>query len=132
MRAVKQKHPTGCGVAAVAMAAGVKYDDAMRAVHPNHQQKRVFGCKWNDVRRGLRKFGIKHEPLRRLKVNMNALAFAAKTTKTACIVGVAEKTRVKDWHYLVISKTGKVYDPYYGKSVDPAIYPVVRSFLELK
>jgi hypothetical protein len=114
------------------MAAGVKYDDALEAIHPNHARKKVHRCKWSGIRRGLRKLGVKFENLRRLKTNMHALAFAARATKTACIVGVAEKTRAHNWHFLVISKTGKVYDPYYGKTIDPSLYPVVRSFLELK
>ena len=128
MRAVRQKHKTGCGVAAVAMVAGVKYDDALKAVHPNYLKKKKYGTNWVQLREALLRLKVKYGDFKRTKTPVSQLATAAKK---ACIVGVAERTRVNKYHYLVISKTGKVYDPYFGKSVSPDLYPVVRSFLEV-
>ncbi len=59
MKLVKQLDPKGCGVACVAMVAGISYEEAKRVLFPNHQRhKRSFASDTPDLRRALRSLGF--------------------------------------------------------------------------
>ena len=131
MKPIKQQHETGCGIAAIAMIAGVSYQKALEITHPNYLRRKQQFINWKQLRNSLDKFGIKYDKLHRFRGKLKEIVAHAKLSKSQFIVGSAEKTRQKNWHYLVIDKDGKVYDPFYGREVLPEAYPVVRSFLRI-
>lgn len=58
MKLVKQKTPTDCGVACLAMLAGISWTEARNALFPD-QRKRDFGIKSTEIMRTkLKEFGI--------------------------------------------------------------------------
>ena len=59
LRLIKQKDATGCGIAAVAMVAGVSYEAAKDAVYPNRSaRRRTFATDTVHLRDALRSLGI--------------------------------------------------------------------------
>ena len=133
MRPIKQQHKSGCGIAAIATVAKEPYKVVLRMMHPNYKRKKKFFTNWNGIRGGLDIMGVGYGKLRRTPGKSAAdIAKIAKENKTVYIIGAAEKTHQKNWHYLVVSKTGKVYDPYHGKAVNPSGYQVIRSILEIE
>lgn len=57
MRYVKQRHITGCGVAAVAMLTGVSYDRALKAVRPDRKPGDCACTSLTDFLRGIEDLG---------------------------------------------------------------------------
>lgn len=69
MRTIKQEDDNGCGVAAVAMLAGVTYGEARAIIYPTGRSRLT---KTKDLHKALRKLGRKPQSDRRI-------AFGAKT-----------------------------------------------------
>lgn len=64
---VPQDDETGCGIACVAMIAGVSYEDAKAAVFGKSLRKKVFYTSGPDLRRGLERFGLTLKPAARAR-----------------------------------------------------------------
>jgi len=54
---VRQVDSTGCGIAVVAMIAGVSYQAAKEAIFPNWRRKRGFATTAKELRLGLERLG---------------------------------------------------------------------------
>jgi ABC-type bacteriocin/lantibiotic exporter with double-glycine peptidase domain len=59
MRYIKQKHITGCGVAAVAMLTGVSYDKALKVVRPDRKPGDCACTSLKDMISGIETLGHK-------------------------------------------------------------------------
>lgn len=114
-RTVLQEHPTGCGVACVAMLAGVPYaqaEAAMREIGLWGPRSRGRYTRYRDLVAGLERLGI---PCRAARCrDLEAIA-------TAAIVGVRTGSR-RHFHWVVARRTDAgtlaIHDPLLA-SVQP-------------
>lgn len=67
-RLVMQEDDTGCGVACVAMLAGVSYAEAKRIVFGDRPRKQVFFMNSEDMRRALDGVGVGLGPMKHVRV----------------------------------------------------------------
>ena len=59
MKLIKQKDEIGCGVACVAMVAGVTYKQAKQLIFPQGtKQQQHFSTETSDLRRALKSVGV--------------------------------------------------------------------------
>ncbi len=101
MLLVKQKRETDCGVAALAMLAGVTYEDAMGALF-DKRPKRSFRTKPDQMRAAALKFGVVLSKRRIRCVYPDRLARDA----------LIWSKWGGDWHWVVWDSTGKqLLDP---------------------
>lgn len=113
---VPQDDDTGCGIACVAMLAGVSYEQAKAATFPPSPRKRKFYTGGADLRRGLKAFGLTLEPTAR------AQKFTAwSQLETTSIVAIEQVPRHKSrWHWVVFVDDGVrryVLDPSWPEAV---------------
>lgn len=102
IRAVRQRHDTGCAIACAAMLAGVSYDEALRAIH-GRKKPRKKSATIPKVRKGLKQLGVKTEETGRF---MQLKRPAMMMFEWPCAPGL---------HHCV------VYDPSFGgRIIDPA------------
>ena len=113
---VVQDDDTGCGIACVAMIAGVSYEDAKAAVFSKSFRKKVFYTSGPDLRRGLERFGLTLRPAAR------ARRFESwRRLESTSIVAVEQTPRNKaHWHWVVFVNDGTrryVLDPSWPEIV---------------
>lgn len=108
MRAIRQKGETDCGVACVAMLAGISWAQARKALFGAHRPKGYYTTK-EEVRAALTRLGVITS--KRLAVCKNP----ERLTRDALL-----RTNVLangNWHWAVWdAKTKKVLDPYYRRT----------------
>jgi hypothetical protein len=126
MKRISQLDEDGCGVACVAMIAGVSYHEA---------RKRMFGdqnvtvTRTRELREALRDFGIactgKLIPSTRRR-------HYKKLEQDAILKVKSLRSGKKDWHWMVWDNRRKrALDPEKEKD-DRYVRPPVRSFLEIE
>jgi ABC-type bacteriocin/lantibiotic exporter with double-glycine peptidase domain len=109
MKTIKQKEENDCGVACVAMLAGVSYDEARAVIYPNGRAKLT---KTKDLSAALKKLG--REPLsdRRQPFGSQTL----QDLETDALVFVELKNGNASKHWVVWdAKAKKPRDPYHTK-----------------
>ena len=106
IRAVYQKHNTGCAVACAAMLAGVSYKKALEAIHGKKNAPRQKSATIAKMRKGLQQLGVKtRETGRFMQLKQPAIM-------------MFEWPQEPGLHHCI------VYDPAFGgRFVDPAGEP---------
>ena len=106
LEVVRQKKSTSCGVAVVAMLAGVTHDEALEVMFGKgpYARSMKFGTDWDDLRRGLQFFNVKHERAYYIK-------HWRRLTKLA-ILGSGDEVDDLKGHWVIYDpKNGLIYDP---------------------
>jgi hypothetical protein len=131
MRPRKQKHKTGCGIACLATVADVSYEHALQTVFLRPERKRQHYVDWRGMRAGLSRLGISYGKLTPARKSAAQIAETAKKERKYYIGGAAEKKNQKNWHYVIFTPRGKMYDPQFGKAIPPSEWCRIRSVLEV-
>lgn len=98
---------TGCGVACIAMLAGVTQEYAAQVMFGDN--RRNLRSHWPDLRRALKELSILHadRPLR--KTRWDAID---KISLVACGLRL-KPDGTREWHWVIFDpKNGLVYDPF--------------------
>lgn len=108
MNLIRQRTNTDCGVACLAMLAGISWEQAREALF-NGTPKRSFRTKVQQMRIALLKFGIIMSPSLVVCKNPSRLSRDALLRTNVLANG--------DWHWAVWdSKRKKLLDPYYKQT----------------
>ena len=89
MKLVKQKHVNGCGVACIAMVAGITYDKALPCVHPDRLKRGDATTSVEKVRRSLFNLNIPYLETWRVPVNQKGKGLKYEPIKLSSIKNVA-------------------------------------------
>ena len=108
MRRVPQKHESDCGVACVAMLAGVSYAIARSAIFGKFQPTYTSA---HDLRKAMKKFGI--------NVALRAQRFPRRDPGPTVNALVKSNVRKDSWHWVV-------WDANHSVFVDPRTPPYTR------
>jgi ABC-type bacteriocin/lantibiotic exporter with double-glycine peptidase domain len=101
MRYVRQKHTTGCAIAAIAMLSGTGYDKVLKVVHPKRKPRQCACTSFEAALKGIDKLGLNYRfvfkkiDLHRLKNN----AYISVTNKNGgrhAVVWDASKRKIVD------------------------------------
>ncbi len=105
MKYVRQRHITGCGVAAVAMLTGVSYDMALQAVRPDRKRGDCACTSLTDFLRDIEDLGhkchVSYKKSKLQKFDQNAMIIVKNPTKEAhaplhVVAWDAEKKKILD------------------------------------
>lgn len=128
MKLIKQRHTTGCGIASLAMVAGISYAAACKLLHPKHVLRHKLSAIYEpDVVASLRKLGIK----------ANAVKARTLTNGVPRIIQIKELTQPSILIIEVPKRYGKiefenttmhavVWDPISKKILDPNPIPALK------
>lgn len=119
MKRIKQKHRNGCAVAALAMIARIKYDEALKFAHPNRVSGQNTGTPVNNLVDALFELGIackKTHYFPRMIRFRKGKPFDFKSLKDDAIVIIwcpkNKRTKKVDRHAVVWDSTSKkILDP---------------------
>jgi len=107
MRYVRQLDDTGCGLACIAMLAGVGYKTVRKIARENNLLKRKTMCDTNgaDLSRIGKKFG--------LSISKKRLKFKGyKDLPKLSILAVDYRDNDINWHWVVRNNKGVIKDPW--------------------
>jgi len=105
MKYIKQKHITGCGVAAVAMLTGVSYNTALKAVRPDRKSGDCACTSLTDFLRGIEDLGhkchVSYKKSQLQNLDRNAMIVVRNPTEDAhtplhVVIWDAEKKEILD------------------------------------
>jgi len=114
MRYVKQKHKYGCGVASLAMAAGIGYDRALKLIDPNREKGAQFsGTHLEQVLAALQKMGfgykIHFDPTNLGTIKNNAyISFSQRCGCRHAVTWDAKNKKILDPDFGKPDHTGKI------------------------
>lgn len=109
MKTIKQKEENDCGVACVAMLAGVAYDEARAIIYPNGRSKLT---KTKDLSAALKKLG--REPLTDRRQPFGSQVLHDLETDALVFVEMNNDNASKHW-VVWDAKAKKLRDPYHTK-----------------
>jgi ABC-type bacteriocin/lantibiotic exporter with double-glycine peptidase domain len=96
---VRQRYNNDCGVASLAMVAGIPYAKAMRMLHPNHKKGEPYSTTLIELSKALKILGFKNK----------AVYCDLSTLKQRAIVSVSNKGL-----FHAVAWTGsEIFDPAY-------------------
>lgn len=109
MKTIKQKHPNGCGVACVAMLAGIDYDDAAAILYPTGRSRKLRTA---PLRAALKKLKRKPAPGKRKPFGS---MLPEDLTSDALVFVMMEEEGEEHRHWIVWDATAKKRrNPYKG------------------
>jgi ABC-type bacteriocin/lantibiotic exporter with double-glycine peptidase domain len=121
MRVIRQKHTTGCGVAALAMAVGTSYDKMLQTLHPKRKPRACACTTMVDDLKALEKMGVNYRVSFRKRSLTNIKNDAMVVVKSRwgglhAVAWDAQKQEVIDpWAPYGKRKLKVVIDPVYCK-----------------
>jgi ABC-type bacteriocin/lantibiotic exporter with double-glycine peptidase domain len=108
LRFVRQSgHHGDCGVATLAMLAGVMYEDALAAVLPYQPAVLQVGLTWPQMQKAARRLGLKTRVKRRYDIN-----------ESSGILHVAPQAKQGDEHFVILWE-GRIIDGNGDEWKDP-------------
>ena len=127
MKRVSQEHHNGCGIACVAMIAGVTYGEAQTAIF-GKRRVRVKRTRARHLQKAFRKLGIDSSKLIELSQHLNY-----KNLKRDAILKVKSlRSKGRMWHWIVWDAKREAFIDPVKRKRDRYVRPPVRAYLKIR